>query len=164
MSLAYDQVLSAVEKHCAKEEHELQHKMQQLRLKCPTIESLGCDPLYTHFVITDKMRSLIGDIESRRSGLEKVNAMKSVLNEINEELSRSISKRSDPFNTATNVSILPDDLVAAVIHLLLNCESTKLLTNIRYIQNFSWYLPTKNELGYSLVTFQVALEYIRYLN
>lgn len=110
MSLAYDKFFSAVEKHYAQEERDFQRRMQQLQIKCPTIESLGGDPVYKNFKVTDKMRSQMRELVARRSGLDKVIAMKDILNEINDELSRSVTTKSELFDNGSKASILPDDL------------------------------------------------------
>lgn len=91
-----------------------------------------------------------------------VNGMRKTLDAINDSLKRTVDEGRSPLETCRQtVYIMSDDLIAAVICVLATCEPAFFCSTIEFIHSFSWYLPQNSELGYSLVTFEVAKEYIQ---
>lgn len=163
MGLVHKKVFTATLKEFESDEKQLKRKLKELSENCPNLETLGTEPIFNSFEITTTMRNLLITLDNRITPLEKLNVLKNVLNMVSESLMKCIESERNPFDL-TSKSVLPDDLVAATIFLVSQVQPSNLFANIRYIQTFSWHLPSKNEFGYSLVTFEVALEFIKNFN
>lgn len=105
----------------------------------------------------------------KKSPLEKIYLCKKVLDKINDELNEFLNvKLYSPFSKQSKYEILTDDLVALVVYIIIKFNSKKLdrdlflISEFGYIQTFSFYLSLNSSAyGYSLTTFEVAVNFIK---
>lgn len=64
-------------------------------------------------------------------------------------------------NPHESMHLTSDDLIPILASLIVKCKLPYLESDLYYIQNFSWHLPEKDMLGYTLVTFQAAKEFLK---
>jgi len=80
-------------------------------------------------------------------------------------MTSSVKRKYFPLGGKTDpICIMSDDLIATVICVLTAVKPKRFESEINFIQTFSWNLPQNNELGYSLVTFEVVKEFIKSYN
>ncbi|RWS12762.1 Ankyrin repeat domain-containing protein 27-like protein [Dinothrombium tinctorium] len=142
IGLAYDKIFEVVRKRCAHKDEDFYRKVQDLRCKNLTGVDFGAQSIFKDLKrkpTTDHLSKL----NKKITPLEKVNCLKKTADSINNVLGEHIKSFHLPFDSPSQFeSVTGDDLVA--------------------FTNFSWYLPSKNEFAYSLVTFEVAMEYIKH--
>lgn len=136
-----------------------QHQQQQQRL-APS--AFGAQAAFERFTIPPTLVTAFEEISAQVTPLAKVDAMRRTLDAVNDALKRTVDEHRSPLDAhPETVFIMSDDLIAAVICVLATCEPVAFCADIEFIHSFSWYLPQNSELGYSLVTFEVAKEYIQ---
>lgn len=122
----------------------------------------GAQKAFENFNIPNELVELFSEIDCQVTPLAKVNCMRKTLDAINDCLKKTVDEHKSPLEYhRQTVYIMSDDLIAAVICVLARCRPVSFCCNIEFIHSFSWYLPQNSELGYSLVTFEVAKEYIQ---
>lgn len=124
-------------------------------------EDFGAQKAFHSFSVTAPIFLALSSLKTYKTPLEKLHCLRKTLDEINDELIRSTKKRTSPLQKLSCTAIASDDLIAAVICALVTVKVPEFVSEVAYIQTFSRYLPCKNEFGYSLVTFEVAKEYIK---
>lgn len=159
MHIVHENVLIAVTNKFSSDEKLFHRKLNNIKKQCSNLEAFGCDPVFNLFAVTKELKNLMADLGNRKTPLEKVVMMKTILNALNEELTKCVSATVGPFDDTPKKKVETDDLVAALIFLLLSCDRQKIVSDLKYIEYFSWH-TTQNEYAYSLVTFQVAVGYV----
>eukprot|EP00058_Branchiostoma_floridae_P026603 XP_002612094.1 hypothetical protein BRAFLDRAFT_130906 [Branchiostoma floridae] len=145
----------AVCQQCKKEESLLQKKLEELR--GVTGEQLGvkqafCCPLPGAVVE-------LATLDGLKTPLEKLSCLKRTLDSVNEEVNSHLRENQDP--TSDDLPCLvSDDLILLLVPVLVQARCLHLPSNIFYIENLQWSLSSKDDLGFSLVTFQASMEYM----
>lgn len=162
IGLIYDQLMTLIKQKYSKEDDDFVQKISELK-KCnlnPT--TFGAQKAFEHFSIPRYLINQFMDLDKETTPLSKLNCMRKTLDTINDRLKKTVDEQKSPFDNRNKiVYIMSDDLIATVICVLAHCEPKAFCSNIKFIHSFSWYLPQNSELGYSLVTFEVAKEYIQ---
>ena len=154
--------MSLIKRKLASQDKTFVQKTKEI--KCCNLKptNFGAQKAFENFTIPKQLKELFADIDRQVTPLAKVNGMRKTLDAINDCLKKTVDERRSPLDAfRQTVYIMSDDLIAAVICLLATCEPLFFCSNIEFIHSFSWYLPQNSELGYSLVTFEVAKEYIQ---
>ncbi|XP_019638416.1 PREDICTED: ankyrin repeat domain-containing protein 27-like [Branchiostoma belcheri] len=145
----------AVCQQCQKEESLLQKKLEELR--GVTGEQLGvkeafCCPLPGAVVE-------LATLDGLKTPLEKLSCLKRTLDSVNEEVNAHLRENQDP--TSDDLPCLvSDDLILLLVPVLVQARCLHLPSNVFYIENLQWSLSSKDDLGFSLVTFKASLEYM----
>ncbi|KAI8502780.1 hypothetical protein Bbelb_194820 [Branchiostoma belcheri] len=145
----------AVCQQCKKEESLLQKKLEELR--GVTAEQLGvkeafCCPLPGAVVE-------LATLDGLKTPLEKLSCLKRTLDSVNEEVNAHLRENQDP--TSDDLPCLvSDDLILLLVPVLVQARCLHLPSNVFYIENLQWSLSSKDDLGFSLVTFKASLEYM----
>lgn len=161
IGLIYDRLMPLIKEKFSKEDETFRRLTQEIKRQHLKPTNFGAQKVFEDFVITKEIVANLLAIEKVFTPLAKLNLMRTTLNVINEHLKKTVDDHRSPFERKSQtIYIMSDDLIAAIICLLANCELNYFCSNIRFIHLFSWYLPQNSELGYSLVTFEVAKEYI----
>ena len=136
-------------------------KFQELDNLNLTLQDLGAQPVFRSFKLDDKIIAKLTQFESASTPLDKLFSLKSVQDLIHSSLSQIIISNRTPFEKVSNHVIISDDIISATIYIIYKFKPKHLFSNIKYIYTFSWYLPNKNEFGYSLTTFEAAMMHIK---
>ena len=157
----HDKLLELITREYASDGQEIRRNcdlMNSLRLD---MSSLGTEVDLDPFTPRQQVKQLIADLSERKTPIEKMVTFKEILNMIREDLMRCIQDAHSPFDLSPLKTLVPDDLVAATIFTLSQNQADHVLFHLNFVQTFGTHLPVMNELAYSLVTFEVALAYIR---
>jgi hypothetical protein len=145
-----------------------QSEGQEIRKNCDLMNSLKLDmsSLGTEvdldpFRPRDQVKQMIETLCTKKTPMEKMVTFKDILNMIREDLMQCIRDAHSPFDPSPLKTLVPDDLVAATIFTLTQNQADQVYYHLNFVQTFGTRLPAMNELAYSLVTFEVALAYIR---
>ncbi|KAI1291759.1 Ankyrin repeat domain-containing protein 27 [Halotydeus destructor] len=160
MATVYEKVFGVVKEQYAEDQATFQSRLEQIKKSCRSLDALGSSD-FNNFQVNVDISASILKISLAVTPLEKVEVLRTTLNEISGELCRSTISALSPFESKETSQILPDDLVAATVFTLATVSVPSFLCHIRYLKHFGASLPAKNEYGYSLVTFEVATEFIK---
>ncbi|CAK6977928.1 LOW QUALITY PROTEIN: ankyrin repeat domain-containing protein 27%2C partial [Scomber scombrus] len=72
----------------------------------------------------------------------------------------ALTATQTPRRTVSIEAVCADDLLSAVLYLLVKTEIPNWMANLSYIRNFCFSHSSKDELSYCLSTFEAAVEYI----
>ncbi|RWS24628.1 Ankyrin repeat domain-containing protein 27-like protein [Leptotrombidium deliense] len=162
IGLVYSKIFEAVKKRFAAEEELFQRNCLELKRCQLTPVDLGAQAIFKSVKFAKSFLECALNLESKVTPLEKVYSLKKVVDSINGVLGDYIKNLSSPFGCANPCeSIVGDDLVACLIYLLCETQVINLVNNVSFIKIFGEQLSQKNEFGYSLVTFEVAIEFIK---
>lgn len=174
-----------IRSHHAKEEKELADKLRKMEAEDVHFVDIGCNKMFRAYQPSDQIYDqLSSSISKKKSPLEKVYAYKRILDRINDELNDFLNLTvHSPFSKC-KFEVLTDDLMAIVVYVLIKFDSidrlisrsgskkvnekelhssAALLSELQFIQTFSFYLHTSSSAyGYALTTFEVAINYINY--
>ena len=155
--------MAAIEEHTRVETSQIEQKMQEIMKNRLDMKSLGSEIDFESCHVIARVRNGLLEFKSKaRSPFEKLVGMKDFLSGIRESIERSIEARRNPFDSSpANVCLLPDDLIAATVFTMVTMNAITLVSNLRYTQMFGRHLPATNEMAYSLVTIEAALEFIK---
>jgi hypothetical protein len=163
----HDQLLRTIEEMNENESSHLKSKASMMKKKKLDMSSLGTEPdldtFYPSLEAIDLLNCL--PLEDNRTPMEKMFVFKSVQNLIREDLVSCLEAAHDPFTCKPMKTLVPDDLVAATIYTIMQSEiADMVMNNLSFIQTLGTKLPVMNEMAYSLVTFEVALAFIKNYN
>lgn len=160
MGVVHQKVFAAVKQFCRQEDAVLVEKLRQLHLAGLSPDQLGvresfCCPLPRSVVE-------LASLDSKTTPLEKLWCLKTTLKMLSEEIYDSTAYSCARLkNPNEQLHLTSDDLIPILACLIVRCKLPYLESDLYYIQNFSWNLPEKDMLGYTLVTFQAAKEFLR---
>lgn len=169
MALSWEKVYPVIKSHCLDEEQELIGQLRRLEQQDTHFTSFGCNQLFSLYQPSKQIYEHLQAILKKRSPIEMIYLCKKILDRINDELNEFLTtKLYSPFSKS-KYEVLTDDLVAIVVYILIkfNLNSLNknlnpfLVSEIRYMQTFSFYLHMQSAYGYSLTTFEVAYNYIK---
>uniref|UniRef100_A0A023G8K8 Putative ankyrin repeat domain 27 vps9 domain-containing protein n=1 Tax=Amblyomma triste TaxID=251400 RepID=A0A023G8K8_AMBTT len=160
MGVVHKKVFAAVKQFCRQEDAVLVEKLRQLHLAGLSPDQLGvresfCCPLPRSVVE-------LASLDSKITPLEKLWCLKTTLKILSDEIYDStVYSCARLKNPREQLHLTSDDLIPILACLIVKCKLPYLESNLYYIQNFSWNLPEKDMLGYTLVSFQAAKEFLR---
>ncbi|XP_037566438.2 ankyrin repeat domain-containing protein 27 isoform X1 [Dermacentor silvarum] len=160
MGAVHQKVFGAVKQFCRQEDAVLVEKLRHLHSAGLSPDQLGvresfCCPLPRSVVE-------LASLDSKMTPLEKLWCLKTTLKMLSEEIYDSTAYSCARLkNPNEQLHLTSDDLIPILACLIVRCKLSYLESNLYYIQNFSWNLPEKDMLGYTLVTFQAAKEFLR---
>ncbi|CAN7984911.1 unnamed protein product, partial [Ixodes hexagonus] len=160
LGVVQKRVFGAVKQFCLEEDSALVHKLKQLHRAGFSPDQLGVRDAFCCPVPRAVVE--LASLDSKLTPLEKLWCLKTTLKVMSEEI-----YESTPYKTARlknpheQLHLTSDDLIPILVCLIVKCKLPHLESNLYYIQNFSWHLPDKDMLGYTLVTFQAAKEFIK---
>lgn len=160
LGVVQKRVFGAVKQFCLEEDSALECKLKQLHRAGFSPDQLGVRDAFCCPVPRAVVE--LASLDSKLTPLEKLWCLKTTLKVMSEEI-----YESTPYNTARlknpheQLHLTSDDLIPILVCLIVKCKLPHLESNLYYIQNFSWHLPDKDMLGYTLVTFQAAKEFIK---
>lgn len=157
----HDKLFDLISKQNAKDAKEISKNCDTMNSLKLDMSSLGSEVDLDAFRPRDTVKQLIAQLSDRRTPIEKMVTFKEILNLIREDLMQCIQDAHSPFDLSPLKTLVPDDLVAATIFTLSQNQADQVLFHLNFVQTFGTHLPAMNELAYSLVTFEVALAYIR---
>lgn len=165
VGLIYDSLICLIRKKLAPQDQTFVQRARAIKNaegKQMAPSTFGAQAAFERFTIPRTLLETFSEIGAQVTPLAKVNAMRRTLDAVNDALKRTVDEHRSPLDAhQQTVFIMSDDLIAAVICVLATCEPVSFCADIEFIHSFSWYLPQNSELGYSLVTFEVAKEYIQ---
>lgn len=160
MGVVHHKVFGAVKQFCHQEDSELVEKLRHLHLAGFSPDQFGvresfCCPMPRSIVE-------LASLDSKVTPLEKLWCLKTTLKVLSDEIydssAYSCARLKNPHDS---MHLTSDDLIPILASLIVKCKLPYLESDLYYIQNFSWHLPEKDMLGYTLVTFQAAKEFLR---
>ena len=155
-------MINLIKKKLSKQDNEFFQKTKAIKCSDLNPTNFGAQKAFENFVIPSELIEQFSQIDNQITPLAKLNCMRKTLDTINDCLKKTVDECKSPLeNYRQTVYIMSDDLIASVICILATCKPAYFCSNIEFIHSFSWYLPQNSELGYSLVTFEVAKEYIQ---
>ena len=129
------------------------------------MRTLGSEVDLESFVPRSQVKDTINSFDTKTTPFEKMVTFRNVLNLIREDLTKCIEENHSPFDPSPLRTLVPDDLVAALIFTLTHSNwADQIYYHLNFMQAFGTHLPLMNELAYAVVTFEVALAYIRNYN
>lgn len=149
-------------KKLSKFDQDFLNSTKEIYKQNATLCLFGAQEVFGSFEISSELISVFAKLNEQITPLAKLNCMRQTIDMINDQMKKAVDDHRSPLDLNQNVVfIMSDDLIAAVICLLAHCQPTNFSSNIEFIHTFSWYLPQNSELGFSLVTFEVAKEYMQ---
>lgn len=157
---------------CSNEEQELIEQLKRMEKEEDMhFVNIGCNKLFRTYQPSTQIYDHLNCSILKKSPLEKIFIYKKILDTINNELNEFLNfKLYSPFSKC-KYEVLTDDLVAIVVYILIkfnlnnlnkNKSNSFLVSEFRYIQNFSFYLDmSSSAYGYAMTTFEVAVNYIK---
>lgn len=165
VGLIYEPLIGLIRKKLATQDQTFVQRARAIKNaegKQLAPSTFGAQAAFERFTIPRALVEAFSEIGAQVTPLAKVNAMRRTLDAVNDALKRTVDEHRSPLDAnQQTVFIMSDDLIAAVICVLATCEPVSFCADIEFIHSFSWHLPQNSELGYSLVTFEVAKEYIQ---
>lgn len=160
--MIYEKLFTAIKQKFHNEDDDFVRKTNEIKKNQFNPSMFGAQKAFENFTIPRYLIESFLKLDEQSTPLAKLNCMRKTLDSINERLKKAVDEQKSPFDKNNDpVYIMSDDLLATVICVLATCEPKAFCSNIKFIHTFSWYLPQNSELGYSLVTFEVANEYIQ---
>lgn len=163
-----------IRSHHAKEDKELAGKLRKMETDEVHFVDIGCNRMFRGYQPSDRIYEQLASSISKKSPLEKVYAYKRILDRINDELNDFLNLNLHSPFSKSKFEVLTDDLMAIVVYVLIQFNSSSrtgkvdsnssvpLLSELEFIQTFSFYLhTTSSAYGYALTTFEVAVNYIK---
>lgn len=161
IGLMYEPLIDLIKKKMIKEDELFMAKISMIPNKDLKPTNFGAQKAFENFDISDLVVEKFSDLENLKTPLSKLNCLKQILEVIVDRLKQTVDEHHSPFfKSGEKIFIMSDDLIASVICVLARCKPKYFGSIIKFIHSFSWYLPQNSELGHSLVTFEVAKEYI----
>ncbi|XP_065197261.1 uncharacterized protein LOC135828763 [Sycon ciliatum] len=102
-------------------------------------------------------------LDSFTTPLEKLNCLKNTLELITHGVQKHMTQdvlAQDKGRDGPAASLVSDDLIPILVTVIIQAKCNRLATNLYYVENFHWASSSKANLGYSLVTFKAATEFI----
>jgi len=165
IGLAHPKLFTAVKKKFEKEDSLLNDKFVELFKHNIKPVDFGAQKAFETFTVNNIIINQLLKIETKITPLEKLNCLRQTLDLISEQMTKSVENKFSPLGgKSETICIMSDDLIATVICVLTAGKLKQFASDINFIQTFSWNLPRNNEFGYSLVTFEVAKEFIKSYN
>jgi hypothetical protein len=165
IGLAYPKLFPAIKKRYEKEDNILSNKFIELFEHNIKPVDFGAQNALENFTINNIIINELSKLETKITPLEKLNCLRKTLDLISEQMTKSVENKISPLGGKCDpICIMSDDLIATVICVLTAGKLKQFASDINFIQTFSWNLPRNNEFGYSLVTFEVAKEFIKSYN
>lgn len=165
MGLTYPKLFPAIKKRFEKEDDLLNDKLVQLFKHNINPVFFGAQKAFESFTINNIIINQLAKLETKITPLEKLYCLRKTLDLISEQMTKSVENKFFPLGgKSETICIMSDDLIATVICVLTAVKLRQFSSDINFIQTFSWNLPQNNEFGYSLVTFEVAKEFIKSYN
>lgn len=104
----------------------------------------------------------LASLDAKMTPLEKLLCMRSTLEIMSEEIHESQSDKGARLKySPEELYLTSDDLIPLLVCVIVHAKLPHIESNLYYIQNFSHHVPDKDMLGYTLVTFQAAKEFIK---
>lgn len=161
IGLIYDKLIDLTKKNMSKQDELFLKEIRNIKKQKLNLTYFGAQKVFEKFTVTKTIMDKFNELDNHNTPLSKLNCMRQTLDAINDQLKKTVDEHKSPFdNNSEKIYIMSDDLISAVICVLASCEPINFCSNIEFIHSFSWYLPQNSELGYSLVTFEVAKEYL----
>ena len=158
----HDDLLRAVEEFNRQESSAIQSQAVLMKSKRLDMSSLGTEEDLDTFYPSQEAIDFLACLPQNKSPMEKMMSFKSVLDLIREDLIACLETAHNPFDCKPMKTLVPDDLVAATIYTVIQSEfASVVMNNLSFVQLLGTKLPVMNEMAYSLVTFEVALAFIR---
>ncbi|KAL1440199.1 hypothetical protein MTO96_010007 [Rhipicephalus appendiculatus] len=155
MGVVHQKVFAAVKQFCRQEDAVLVEKLRQLHLAWPEPRPARCQGIILLPAASLGCGTCI-------AGLEDDTFRKALVPEDHSEIYDSTAYSCARLkNPNEQLHLTSDDLIPILACLIVRCKLPYLESDLYYIQNFSWNLPEKDMLGYTLVTFQAAKEFLR---
>jgi hypothetical protein len=165
IGLAHPKLIPAIKKRYEKEDNILNNKFIELFEHSIKPVDFGAQNALENFTINNIIINELSKLETKITPLEKLNCLRKTLDLISEQMTKSVENKISPLGGKCEpICIMSDDLIATVICVLTAGKLKQFASDINFIQTFSWNLPRNNEFGYSLVTFEVAKEFIKNYN
>ncbi|XP_064459953.1 ankyrin repeat domain-containing protein 27-like [Ornithodoros turicata] len=158
LQAAHQKVFNAVKQLCKDEDTLIAERLRRINGLLP--DQLGvadafCCPLPRAVVE-------LASLDAKTTPLEKLWCLKSTLKIMSEEIYESPSYKCARLKSPNvELHLTSDDLIPILVCLIVKARLNSLASNLYYIQNFNYHVPDKDVLGYTLVTFQAAKEFIR---
>ena len=161
-----DKFMSLLISDCALEAKIIEEKVKKMVKLNIDMRSLGSEAALDSFKVTPDVIELLNEMPLSTTPLDKAFIFKKVLDNIRSSLQSILEQSRSPFNLEPVKCLAPDDLVAATICMCIEMPSKvdMIFYNFTYIQTFGSRVCKMNELAHSLVTYEVALGYIRSFN
>lgn len=162
----HDKFMSLLISDCAFEAKIIGQRVKQMAKLHIDMRSLGSESALDSFKASPDVLELLNDLPLSKTPMDKAFIFKKVLDNIRSSLQSILEKSRSPFSLESVKCLAPDDLVAATICMCIEMplKVDMIFYNFKYIQNFGSRICKMNELAHSLVTFEVALGYIRSFN
>lgn len=158
----HDQLLRSIEVTNKEDSSRLMSQASLMKNKRLDMSSLGTEQDLDAFYPSLEAIDLLACLPLQKTPMEKMMTFKSVLNLIREDLISCLEAAHSPFDCKPMKTLVPDDLVAATIYSVIQSQiGDVIMNNLSFIQTLGTKLPVMNELAYSLVTFEVALAFIK---
>lgn len=165
IGLVHPKLYPAIKKRHHQEDKLLNDKFSELSKHNINPFHFGAQKEFENFKINSHISSQLLSIEAKITPLEKLNCLRKTLDLISKQMSETIERTASPLEGKSEpLCIMSDDLISTVICVLASGLAKSISSDINFIQSFSWHLPRNNEYGYSLVTFEVAKEFIKNYN
>ncbi|XP_065830952.1 ankyrin repeat domain-containing protein 27-like isoform X2 [Oscarella lobularis] len=99
----------------------------------------------------------LASLDGHTNPLDKVICMKQCL----ELISEAAKTGADVLLGSEGIpSLASDDLIPLLVVVIIQAKCNYLPSNLYYVENFHWSTSSKADLGYTLVTFQAAVQFI----
>lgn len=157
----HDQLMQLIVREHQTEGEEISCRCTLMNSLKLDMSSLGTEVDLDSFRPRDQIKQLISEFADRKTPIEKMACFRDILNMIREDLNKCIADAHSPFDPSPLKTLVPDDLVAATIFTLTQNPAQDICYHLNFVQTFGTHLPAMNELAYSMVTFEVALGFIR---
>ncbi|KAI8491724.1 hypothetical protein Bbelb_305290 [Branchiostoma belcheri] len=139
----------------------LQLKNTERAVACAALRTAfqNMDPEKEVFLSSEQTVVELATLDGLKTPLEKLSCLKRTLDSVNEEVNAHLRENQDP--TSDDLPCLvSDDLILLLVPVLVQARCLHLPSNVFYIENLQWSLSSKDDLGFSLVTFKASLEYM----
>ncbi|XP_054708392.1 putative uncharacterized protein DDB_G0284213 isoform X2 [Uloborus diversus] len=156
----HDKAFPAIKKYCYEEDNLLNQKLLSLYEGNITPDQLGVKESFC--CQTPSAVVELASLNSRFSPVEKLNCLMTTLELLNQDIEQFLLETYHPVSYKKDVpKLTSDDLIPLLVSVIVQARPQYLATNLYYIQNFCWEIPSIDKYSYGLVTFQAAKEFLR---
>jgi len=103
----------------------------------------------------------LNNINNKITPLEKLMCLQTASSKISQAVQSNINILAVKDKKAADLTIATDDMIPLLLSVLLQSELTNVCTNIIYMKEFELIDIATTELGFSLVSLEAVVEYLR---
>ena len=164
ISFLVDNLMNSIHSKYKGITEKLQQQMDLIQRKRLSLKSFGSQFDFKMDSSGFNAKEILSRLNSTYTPIEKVTIFKNVISSIRNQLEKLVQESRSPFDVLPPLPVLSEDLIAATVLVLVDTKDTEVFYHLKFVQLFGNQLPSMDEMAFSVVTIEAALQVIEHFD